>query len=179
MEDHHGEDPLIVEPKWHHHGDIICCSVISHGRTGPEWLEHFEQREIFVCSETRKVLLSSLFVPTRGVRTDMAIFRSAAICSDGYCTTIEAHEMGHSRGLIIITEVETTCLLREKLSNEDLVKMELWWIAVMHIPVFVSDNGLISLCVERYGDKEWISAHGAKNFSPWNTEGGFAYKVRS
>lgn len=176
MEDRYGTNASITEPKWREEGGIIRCSVLSKGMKGERWIEHFENRGVFICNETKKILLSPRFVPTFGVRTELAIIRSALLPSDERYT-ISAHERGLLKGLAI-PEIEETFLLRGKFSNKELEEMGLWWIAVMHTPVR-SENKLFSLCVDRYGDKEWICAHGAKDYDSWNSEGGFAYKIPS
>lgn len=177
MEYRQGTNTSVVEPKWRDEGGIIHCSVLSRGTTGEKWIEHFEHRGGFVCSETKKILLSPRFIPTLGVKTDLAIFKSTLLPSNERYT-ISAHEIGLAKGLAI-PEIEVTILLREKFSNKELEEMGLWWIAVMHAPVRSFEDSLISLCVDRYGDKEWICAHGAKDYDSWNSDGGFAYKIPS
>ncbi len=177
MEDRLGTKTSVMGPKWRDEGGTIRCSVLSQGMTGEKWIEYFENRGGFFCNETKKVLLSPRFTPTLGVQTELAIFKSALLPpNERY--TLSANEMGHMKGLVT-PRIEVTFLLREKFSNKELEEMGLWWIAIMHAPVRSFKESLISLCVDRYGDKEWISAHGAKDYDSWNSEGGFAYKIPS
>ncbi len=169
---------LNTAPVWVEENGIIRTSVISDGTTGKQWFELFESRNIIICNETKHTLLSSRFVPTTGVRTEIAIFRSALL-PFGERYTISAHEMGLMKGLAI-PEIEATFLLRVKFPNKVLKAMGLKWIAVMHTPVPSFENNPISLTVDCYkDDEEWIYSHGARDYDSWEEDGGFAYEIPS
>lgn len=168
---------LNATPVWVEENGIIRTSVISDGTTKEEWVERLESGGCIISLEAKNILLSSHFVPTFGVKTELAILKSTILSADDRYTT-NVHEEALSRRLAI-PDIEVACLLREKISKEGLKAMGLWWIAVMHSPVSSFENSLYSLCLDRYGNEDWLYVHGAKKYDSWDEEGGFAFAIPS
>lgn len=168
---------LNATPTWVEENGIIRTSVISDGTVGEAWINRLERNGCFVSSEAKNILRSSHFMPTLGVKTELAIFRSTLLPFDERYT-VNVHEEALLRGLAI-PGIEVTCLLREKISKEGLRAMGFWWIAVMHTPVSSFENSRFALCLDRYGDEDWLYVHGAKEYDSWDEEGGFAFEIPS
>lgn len=168
---------LDATPVWVEENGIIRTSVVSDGTTGRAWDERLRGNGCTVSQDARNILYSPRFTPTMGVKTEIAIFRSALLPPDERYT-VNAHEEGLLRGLAI-PDIEVACLLREKFSKEGLKAMGFWWIAVMHIPVASFENSRFALCLDRYGDEDWLYVHGAKEYDSWDEEGGFAFVLPS
>lgn len=166
---------LNATPVWVEENGIIRTSVISDGTEGIVWIERLEDNGCRVSLEAKNILRSSHFIPTLGVKTELAIFRSAILPLDERYI-VNVHEEALLRGLAI-PNIEVSCLLREKFSRERLKEMGFWWIAVMHTPVSSYENSRYTLCLDRYGDEDWLYVHGAKEYDSYDEEGGFAFEI--
>lgn len=166
------------ERNWREENGVIYLTVTSNGKTVPEWIQQFEGRGYRIGEYAENILRSSNFIPTDGVTTNIAVLRGALFKHKDR-TTKNIHSKAECRNLIK-PSVEISCLIRERFSGEDIEKMELSWIAVMHEPIRDSDGDLGHLCVRRYRDGDgcwWLDASPDHPSLPWRRGYGFAFVV--
>lgn len=131
---------------WKQHCGVIYFSVTSNGRTGLQWIEHFEEAGHELSDWAKSVLESKDFVSTDGVTYEIAIL-NGKIWSDTRHRTIRSIRILAKDLNLITPNVEVACLIREKFSINDLEQMGICWIAIMHKPIADSVDEPDLLCV--------------------------------
>ncbi len=110
---------------WQEHAGFIYLNVTSDGTTGPEWITRLEQNDCFVSRKVRRLLCSDDFKPTSNTY-NIAIFRvNGGIDSD--LNAVLGTFLGTFMDVYKLSEpsLEITCLIREKVSNDDIKNMGL------------------------------------------------------
>lgn len=114
---------------WREEDGIIYFSVKSDGTTGKNWIKRLECNDFFVESDAEDLLRSPDFKPTRGVTTEVAVFRGSLFESkDRMMVGIsdEAKKRKFSK-----PNAELACLILEKFTRKELEAMHLLRIIVM------------------------------------------------
>jgi hypothetical protein len=133
---------------WGEKDNMIHSSVVSNGKTGEEWRDSFCNAYLRVGYFAQNLLLSDGFKPTRETTYHVVILKSDFFSKKGIRTTDEnirkkAEELG-----LLTPSLEIGCLIRKKLSNEDIWKMHLTTIVVMHDPVLSENKDLRLLAMD-------------------------------
>ena len=107
--------------------DMIYFDVISKGRTGLDWLEFFESRDIIIDDDVREILLLEKLKVTKGVLREVILVKTKKFTKPSiknirnyiFCSGNKFRDI----------DVETFCLIREYLSNCELLQMGLNWVS--------------------------------------------------
>jgi len=150
-------------------------TLTSDGTTGEEWITRLKKQNFRLSDYAKQVLRSSAFVSTTGVTYNVAIIKGTEFSNEER-TTSRIREVAASRGYAT-PHPEVACLLREKLSDEELEAMGLWWLVTMHEPINVSGGGPRLLGASRDGGGRWLDAYCDQPDSRWDRECGFAFVV--
>jgi len=129
------------EKKWYEEDGVIYFSVTSDGKTGQEWLKHFEKKNYLNDYNMRSTqnLFFSKIKPTKGVTYELAVLRGK-LFSDRGRTNYEIGAKANNRKLTT-PSMEIACLVRDKFTYGELEAMGLGWLVIMHKPIEVPDYG--------------------------------------
>lgn len=125
---------IVIDPKRPNRNEkgFFYFSVESDGATGEEWITRLLKKGFVLDEYSKRALRSSNFVPSRGVKTEVALMHP---------TYIEHSErtMGRicseaKQRMLSSADLELACLIREKLSDGQIRKMDLECVVVMHEP---------------------------------------------
>lgn len=170
-----GDIEVIPKPKWLEENGVIYSSVTSDGTTGEEWNERLESKGFRISDYAESILLSDDFKPTNGITTEIAVLKGELFCDDERITK-NIHSEASNRKLTK-PNAEVACLIREKFTDEDLKKMGLCWLAVMHEPIKNSDGVPYLLYAYQYDGGRWLRAYCNSPDSRWDSGSGFAFAV--
>lgn len=161
------------ESKFQEVEGVIFVKVVSDGTTGRQWMDRFQKKGIHVKNSARKILLSESFQPTQGIIHCLVILKGD-LFDGGDRRTSEICQITKD-GSLEIPNLEVACLLREKLSDQDLENMGLWEIVVMHHPV-VDEFGVSRvLGISRHVNGPWLEAEASDPNKKWDKDVGFAF----
>lgn len=174
-----GEDTTVTSPlpaplqKWRKENGIIYFSVTSDGTTGKEWVKRLKQKGISVGDNAKRLLCSKRFKPTSGVTTEIALLKSAVLKVNNRITSaIRAFAAEHK---LEAPNAEVVCLIRENLSDKEILAMGLTAIAVMHQPIKDSDGGLSLLSMSRSINGSWLGTYYGESNVRWDNLRRFAF----
>ena len=158
------------------HGDHFRFTLPSTtGKTGAEWIAHFEKKGDRIGSYAKSVLLSNDFKPTSGVTTEVAVLKGSTF-KDNERVTKNIRKVAGERALET-PNAEIACLIRDNFTDTEIEAMGLIWIVAMHEPIKDSDGGPRLLGAGRGVDGRWLSAYYDRPGSGWLREDGFAFAV--
>jgi hypothetical protein len=160
---------------WREQDGVIRSSVTSDGTTGPDWIVRLEKKGYRLSDYAKSLLRSKDFQPTNGVTTEIAVLKGM-LFSDSDRITKKIRADADKRNLAK-PNAEVACLIREKLSDEELEAMGLYWIVVMHEPIKDSDGDPNLLNSNRDDDGQWLYAYYDEPDGRFNRENGFAFAV--
>jgi hypothetical protein len=161
--------------RWREQDGVIYFKVTSNGMTGPQWIEHFEEKGIRLSKWANCVLNSRDFKPTNGVTTEVAVLKGV-LFEDNYRVTWNIRAEADKRKLAR-TEAELGCLIRDMFSDEEIEAMGLKWIVAFHEPIKNFGDDLTLFCAGRGGGGHWLSAYGDMPAYGWDRDSGFAFAV--
>ncbi len=144
---------LAAEPirVWREDEGIISFPLISDDTSGPEWFFRLEKNGVKIFKYAAKVLNSRQFKTTSFYITDVAVLKGILFEEEHKLRNVK--KMARDLGLFSLNS-EDACLIREKLSDDDLLEMGLYWINPVHKPI----NGLM-LYPSRYGLGNAMATH--------------------
>ena len=162
----------ILGLSWQDQDGVIRISVTMDGTSKSQWARRLRAKGIerdkrvcsafrskaFTCSGTEVVNIEIL----RG-HSYRELDASASDSKDDQIVELVCED-ARLRGLIEL-DTDVACLLRYCLSDEDLEKMGLFWIAVMHKPIKVFDGTSIHLSVQRFYPGQTLAAAIVGNFA--------------
>ena len=151
-------------------------TVISDGTTGEKWITSLEKSGIVVSRYAKELLQSKDFIPTTAVVYKVAIIKGDELSDKQLITIKDIREEVENRGYLT-PPVELACLLREKLSNDDLKKMGLRWLITLHKPIVDSFGGPSLLGADANVAEPWLDACYGGPARRWVRESGFACVV--
>ncbi|MFA6416219.1 MAG: hypothetical protein WCW56_01895 [Candidatus Paceibacterota bacterium] len=172
-----------LEPKWtvDENGVIYLTLPATTGRTGEEWITHFEQKGDRPTSYAKSVLRSKKFKPSIGVVNKIAIL-PAKLWKDSDRLTKQirrdAHAGTFSKGQKLSDpQAEVACLIRDYLTDEEIEALGLRYIVDMHEPIEDSDGDPRLLSADRCGGGRGLSTYFDNPDCQWNDSSGFAFLV--
>jgi hypothetical protein len=157
---------------WYEEDGIIYLSVTSDGTTGPKWFDRLNEQDISVGNDAKTVLFSHNVRYTSGTTMQIAVLKGMLFHDNDRVTDYirtEASRRGFST-----PNVEVACLIREKVSDDDLRAMGLYLIAVMHDPMNDSDINSLLLSADRGC---WLYTCRGRPDGQWLRDSGFAFVV--
>ena len=158
------------------HGDHFRFTLPSTtGKTGAEWIAHFEKKGDRIGSYAKSVLLSNDFKPTSGVTTEVAVLKGSTF-KDNERVTKNIRKVAGERALET-PNAEIACLIRDNFTDTEIEAMGLIWIVAMHEPIKDSDGGPCLLSARRSGGGRWLDAYYDRPDGRWDREDGFAFAV--
>lgn len=161
--------------QWREENGVIYFSVTSDGTTGPQWKEHLANKGVPLSKWAKDVLNSPDFIPTNGVKYEIAVFKGV-LFEDDDRTTKKIRAEADRRDLTK-PNAEVACLILEMFTKEEIEVMGLWWLVVMHDPINDSDGDPRILSVSRLGDGCSLGAGGGGPVCEWDRGDGFVFVV--
>jgi hypothetical protein len=149
--------------------------VTTNGRTGEQWIAHLEKQKYQVGNYAKQLLRNTKFVATNGITYTLAMIMGDEF-EDADRTNENIRTEAYKRGYVD-PSVEVAPYLREMFSDEDLKKMGLWALILMHEPIADSDGNLSLLGVYRGDDGRWLNACHGHPDNRWNRDIGFLFLV--
>ncbi|NCD00880.1 hypothetical protein EOL94_02220 [bacterium] len=152
--------------------DMIYFDVMSKGRTGLDWLEFFESRDIVIDDDVREILLLEKLKVTKGVLREVVLVKTKKFTKPSIKNIRNYIFCGGNKFRDI--DVETFCLIREYLSNCELSHMGLNWISTSR--AFKLVNG--SCFYLKMDSKEPSSLNALLSVNKddsWDSRGAFAF----
>jgi hypothetical protein len=167
----------VSEPtrSWREEDSVIYFSVTSDGTTGKDWIKRLEGNGFRVGDYAKEVLCSPSFKPTKGVQTEVAVFKGMLFEEQSRITS-KIRAEGALRKLSK-SNAELACLIREKFTDEEIEAMGLVWIVAMHEPIKESDSGPLLLSASRCGGGRWLTTCRDRPGFRWPYGHGFAFAV--
>ena len=159
--------------KWTEKDGVIKLTVTSDGKTGQEWISHFEANGVRLSKWAKGVLLSPDFKPTNGVTTKIEVLKGSLFTDNDRITSkirVEADKRKFSK-----PNAEVACLIRDMFTDAEMEAMGLYWIVVFHEPIKDSDGFPDLLRAGRPGDGLWLHADDGEPDGYWYQDSGFAF----
>lgn len=154
---------------------VRMIDVTTNGRVGEQWITHLEQKRYRVGDYAKQLLRDTKFVATNGITYTLAVIMGDEF-EDADRTNQNIRKVAHDRGYLYPT-VELGPYLREMFSDEDLKKMGLWALILMHEPITGSDGHLHMLGVDRRDDGRWLLTYFGRPDRRWDRGLGFVFLV--
>ncbi|MFA6587535.1 MAG: hypothetical protein WCT08_00530 [Patescibacteria group bacterium] len=154
---------------------VRMVDVTTNGRGGEEWITHLEEKRYRVGDWAKQLLRNKKFVATNGKTYTLAIIMGDEF-KDNERTNKNIRETAHARGYLD-PSVELGPYLREMFSDEDLKKMGLWALILMHEPIADSVGDLYMLGVDRFDVGRWLNTYHGNPDDRWHREIGFMFLV--
>lgn len=164
--------PPAEEKKWFEKDGMIYFTVISNGKSGKDWIKHFESKGIKTGDYARQILLK-IKPSKKGTVTQIAVIKGEFFSDENRITSnihIEADKRKLSK-----PNAEVGCLIRDMFTNEKIKKMGLSWIVTMHEPIKDSDGRPYLLYTSRDDGASWLNTPCGNPGYGWNRVGGFAF----
>lgn len=165
------------EKKWWRMGELIYFTVTSDGTSGAEWLKRLEEKGIEVETPIKQLFLSEDFRPSSGITTECCLLRGTLWEDNTHRTTENVR--AKARELELLTpNIEVACLAREKLSDQDIEDMGLWWVTTMHKSVKDFENKPRLLSLYSCYNSPWIGAAYDNPNYEWHRTNGFIFESK-
>jgi hypothetical protein len=160
-------------------GDYFRFTLpITDGTTGDEWIARLKKNRFCLCNLcdwSKSVLRSLDFEPSNGITTEVAVLKPMLFkASERITPNIRKLAGDH---LLETPGAEVACLIREQFTLEEIKKMGLGYIIVMHKPIKDYNGDLDFLGTGQHGDSNYLRAYHDKPGFIWIRECGFAFVV--
>ncbi len=161
----------------------ITVKVKALGLSGEEWVARLEALKYRVSDYAKSVLRNPEYHKHRlepGMEYTIALVRGTEIRKDRDRTTAKLRELGardYGKDVHDRTKAELACLLREAVSDEQLEKWGIWYIAILHDPIADLDGGPRVLSVRRRDEGRWLDASWDEPGSKWGDDGAFGFPL--
>ncbi len=162
---------------WREENDVIYFSVTSDGTTGEDWIMRLEDNGFRIVDDAKQALRSPDFMPTNsmvvGVTIEIVVFRGALFVdndrtADKICAEVDKCKKPNA---------EVACLIREKITDEEIEAMGLQCIITMHEPIRVDVSGCpLRLASDRRNRGRWLSACDDWPGNKFDRDDGFAFR---
>lgn len=149
-------------------------TVTSDGRNAEGLTRTLEQKNFRVSWHAEEVMQSPQFIITSGRTYQLGIIYGDEI-SDEKRSTANVREEAKKRGWLT-PPAEVAHLTREKISDNDLERMGVWWLMIMHEPIEVSDDGPGFLALDRTDGGRWLAYYDRPDCG-WDRGDGFVFVV--
>jgi hypothetical protein len=175
-----GDYVVSLMRRWREKDGIIRFSVMPVNMTGPEWLDHHEEKYDFrVMDRARSILLSSDFKPTvvswPPQPVEIAVIKGV-LFGDTERTTKIVRADAAKRGFLK-SNADIAPVIRRQFSDDDLYLMGLAHIVTMHEPISDSSGTPSLLDIDRRGTGKWLTASDGNPGTHWSENAGFAFIV--
>lgn len=162
---------------WTEKEGVIYFSVMLDGTKGPDWTKRLENKNIRSGYWAQKALLADGFKPSPKGKVTIAIIKGKVI--EDRKRSFGKILLEGERRRYVMPGPDVSCLIRERLSDEDLEDMGLYSIVTMHRPIIV-DSYPYSLSASRGTDCARIDAYSVNPDELWKKkEYGFAFIASS
>jgi hypothetical protein len=166
---------LYSSKRWTEKDGVIYFTITSNGKTGDDWITHFEGKKLPVGSYAQSVLRHKNFKPTKAGTVHNITVLKGELFSDEDRITKNIRAEAKKRKMTD-PHAEVACLIRDAFSNKEIEEMGLSWIITMHEPIPDSDGDPSVLGARGSGDYELDACRGILG-SSWNRDGGFAFSA--
>ncbi len=164
--------------------DRITFTVVGTGLSGAEWLARLEAGGHKVSDWARDILSRPDYDASHRLEAGkvytLALVRGSEISKVSNRTTSALQAIGvrdYGPQAVVGLKGELALLICEKFTNEELKKMGLEYIAVLHTPLVVSNGNPSVLSVNRDDGDSWVSASYGYSRNRWYDEGAFPVLV--
>jgi len=147
--------------------------VVSDGRTGEQFIASLESASYKASDYAKDVMRKPPFVSTTGQKYKLVVIKGEEFEDDDRITSKIRAEA--DRRDYRVPPAEVAPLLRELVSDEEIERMGLYWLIVMHEPITDSDGRPRVLGIHRYGKGRWLNACHGRADGRWGREGGFVF----
>jgi hypothetical protein len=158
---------------WTEVDGVIRFTVTSDGTTGPQWIERLEKQGYRVSGYALNLILSEEFKPTDEETHNVAVLKGE-LFNDHFRLRKNVHFEARRRGLMR-THPEVACLIRERFTNDEMRKLGLWSILVMHQPIGDAQGYPSLMSVRLYEGGRWLDAFRDIGNRAWSRDRGFAF----
>lgn len=149
--------------------------IKTKGISGENWIKRLEKKKYNVSDYAKQLLRGAKFVATNGVTYTLAMIMGDEFeYNDRTNQNIRAE--AYKRGYLD-PSVELGPYLREMFSDEDLKKMGLYALVLMHEPILDSDGVLHMLGANRIDLGRWLDTFYGTPGHRWDREVGFMFLV--
>ena len=156
--------------------DMIYFTVTSNGKSGKEWIKHFESKGIKVSDCAKQLLLSKDFKPSKkDTASQIAVIKGEFFSDSDRITSKIREEADHHK--MTNPNAEVACLIRDMFNDEEIKARGLYWIVAMHEPIKDSVGDPSLLCTDRDADGLWLNTYYVEPGRRWSREYGFAFVV--
>ncbi len=168
---------LLQEPtrSWCEVDGIIYFSVESDGTTGEDWITRLLANGFRVGAYAKQVLRSPDFMPTNGMKSEVAVLKGMLFEDQSRITKKIRAEADKRR--LSKPNAELACLIREKFTDKEIEAMGLWYIVAMHEPINDSDGDPSLLGTSRDDGGRWLHARSDGPDYKMLCDSGFAFAV--
>lgn len=167
------KNQIELKRRWLEESGVTHFSVTSDGTTGPEWIRRLEDKGLRVSDYAKILLKSTDFKSTSGVTIEVVVLKGELFSDDDRITE-NIREEAKKRNLST-PNAEVACLIREKLTDDEIKDMGLWWIVTMHEPIKESISVPNLLSARRYDDGRWLDTSYDEPGHRWSCVSGFAF----
>lgn len=164
-------------PSWTEKEGIIYFSLRSHGVTGQEWTKN---PAFHLNNETRSTLCSRDFKSSSNVDYEVAVIKGSFFKKTRIMGS-QIQETAHSLGFKKPKD-ELACLIRDGFSDQEIIKMGVTKLIVMHKPIFlptlvkhVQNPHILGVVVNNRNFSLYSYLYDAHGF--WDKDCGFVYEV--
>lgn len=152
---------------------FLLPEVTSYGTTGKKWIGRLQKKECTVSDQAQDILRKKAFVDTNG-KTYKSVVVFGHEFEDEERITANIREKAKKRGYVT-PPAELAPNLREMISNEEMEKMDILALIVMHEPIKDSGGDPRLLVLGRYGDSRWLRAYCGSPGYEWDRKIGFVF----
>ena len=183
-----GDYVVMLPPLLSENDGMIKCSVVSDGTTPLDW--HARLKKNFQIGYNAGLVLSDnrvqSFIPTNGIATTVVILKGKLFRRKDR-TFNNVKEFATERNMLT-PNAEISCLLRENLTNDEIIAMGLRTIIIMHEPLMAphvfGNNTYFSpyyldICVDSAEHGGYLSDRKADDNNPLSDDCGFAFIMQS
>ncbi len=147
--------------------------VTSDGRTGEQFIATLKKAKYNVGDYAMNIMRKPEFVSTNGKTYKLVVIKGEEFEDDDRTTSkicAEAQRRGY-----LTPSAEVAPLLREMVSDEEIERMGLWALIVMHEPITGSlgDPGVLG--VSRRGGGRWLLTCSGRPGFRWGRGAGFVF----
>lgn len=161
--------------RWTEKDGVIYFTLTSNGKTGDEWITHFEGKKLSVGSYAQSVLRHKNFKPTKvGTVHNIAVLKGELFSDEDRITKNIRAEA--KKWKMTDPHAEVACLIRDAFSDKEIEEMGLSWIITMHEPIPDSDGDPRVLGSHGSGDYE-LHAFNGDSDDCWFRGRGFAFSA--
>ncbi len=166
---------VLAQPnrEWREQDGVIYLRITSDGTTGPDWITRLEKKGYHIHPIAKQILLSRDFKPTSGVISEVAILKGG-LFEENHRSTELIRNAAKDRKFQTLN-AEIACLIREKLTDEEIEAMGLKSVVVMHEPISDFEYEMQLLTLESKDDYCTLTWSHPDPGIGWLQSDGFAF----